>query len=156
MESLRHLEDAGFEQYEISNFALPGFQCRHNLKYWERLPVLGFGVGSHSFDGKRRYANASKLDTYLDRVESEGSAVEWERSLREGEDLQESLFLRLRLKKGIDWETLRSDFGARSVSPYEAVIRSMCDSGLVDWQSSRVTLTARGMLLSNEVFREFV
>ena len=77
LEALRQLADCGYQQYEISNFAFPGFQCRHNLKYWQRQPVLGFGLGSHSFDGRSRYANLSILGPYLDAVDSGKRPVEW-------------------------------------------------------------------------------
>lgn len=156
LESIDQFEHYGYEQYEISNFALSGYACRHNLRYWERQPVLGFGVGSHSFDGRSRYANLPKLGAYMNRVESEESPIEWKRQIEETEQLQENLFLRLRLNKGIDWDLIRREYGDKKVSSYESSLRFMSDSGLVEWSNSHVRLTPRGMLLSNEVFQEFV
>jgi oxygen-independent coproporphyrinogen-3 oxidase len=156
LQAVRELSDAGCEQYEISNFALPGFQCRHNLKYWQRKPVLGFGVGSHSFDGQNRYANFSNLRAYLHAIETGKTPVEWLGPVSEGENLQETLFLGLRLRQGIDWDQIASRFGRSRIVQYESVLRTKADEGLLEWNDSSIRLTPRGMLLSNEIFREFV
>ena len=154
--TIDRLSSLGYGQYEISNFALPGHESRHNLKYWKRRPVLGFGVGSHSFDGCDRYANYSGLGEYLRAIGERGSAVEWRRPVRAPEDLEETLFLGLRLNEGLDWERLRSTFGAERVAPFEATLQEMTSRGLLVWADSVVRLTRAGMLLSNEIFSNFV
>ncbi len=154
--TIDRLSAMGYRQYEISNFSLGGRCSLHNLKYWKRRPVLGFGVGSHSFDGGDRYANCSGLGEYIRAVGEHGSAVEWRRSVRAPQDLEETLFLGLRLNEGLDWERLRFEFGNERVAPYEAALREMSSRGLLEWEDAVVRLTATGMLLSNEVFREFV
>ena len=154
--ALDHLPGHGYAQYEISNFALPGYECRHNLKYWQRRPVFGFGIGSHSFDGRARYANLAGMNAYLSRVEAGISPVEWRRVLDEKEELGETLFLGLRLRSGLNWEELSEGFGAEQVAEYEKTLRSMSNDGLVEWRDSSIRLTPRGMLLSNEVFQAFV
>jgi len=146
----------GYSQYEISNFALPGRQSRHNLKYWKRQPVLGFGVGSHSFDGVERYANFSGVGEYLRAIGARSSAVEWRRPVRAPEDLEETLFLGLRLNEGLDWDRLRLEFGDERTAPFEAVLKEMSARGLLDRAGSVIRLTRDGMLLSNEIFSEFV
>ncbi len=145
-----------YEQYEISNFALPGFQCRHNLKYWLREPVLGFGVGSHSFDGRFRFADLSDMNRYLDAVESGRSPVEWRSRVELTQALEETLFLGLRLNRGIDWRRVCRDFASGRLGAYESTLKEMSGRGLLEWQDSVVRLTPRGMLLSNEVFQNFV
>jgi len=156
LESLDHLAGHGYAQYEISNFASQGYECRHNLKYWQRRPVFGFGIGSHSFDGRARYANPAGMNAYLSRVEHGLSPVEWRRALDEKEELEETLFLGLRLRRGLNWEELSEGFGAEQVAGYEKTLKSMSNDGLVEWRDSSIRLTPRGMLLSNEVFQAFV
>ncbi len=156
LQTIGQLAGLGYEQYEISNFALPGYGCRHNLKYWQRQPVLGFGIGSHSFDGEARYANYARMSDYLQRIEGGISPVEWRRLLEEDEDLQETLFLGLRLRQGLNWEELSRVFGSDRLSKYERYLREMSMEGLVEWRDSSIRLTPRGILISNEIFQGFV
>jgi oxygen-independent coproporphyrinogen-3 oxidase len=156
LRTLRHFADCGYEQYEISNFAFPGHHCRHNLKYWLREPVLGFGVGSHSYDGQFRYANYSSMNAYLQAVESGKSPVEWRERVESSQALEETLFLGLRLNRGVDWQGLRQNYDLRELEAYESSLREMSASGLLEWKDCVIRLTTRGMLLSNEVFQRFV
>jgi oxygen-independent coproporphyrinogen-3 oxidase len=150
------LESHGYEQYEISNFARPGCQCRHNLKYWRREPVLGFGVAAHSHDVATRYANSSDLDEYLESVEAGRSAVRWREPVSDVRALEETMYLGLRLVSGLDWRKVRAEFSSVDVAACASRLRELADAGLLEWQDARVRLTRRGMLLSNEVFQNFV
>ena len=156
LQTLDYFSNHRYRQYEISNFARPEFECRHNLKYWQREPVLGFGVGSHSFDGCTRYANHPKLETYLKSLEEGQSPIDWRQAVSDEEGLQETLFLGLRLSQGLDWEKIRTEFGTADLVRIESSLDSMCAEGLLEWKDSSIHLTRRGMLLSNEVFQEFV
>jgi oxygen-independent coproporphyrinogen-3 oxidase len=143
------LADAGYRQYEISNFAKPGFESRHNSKYWRMDPVYGFGVSAHSFDGRERYANDRDTNAFVDRIEKTGSA---EVSRETIDFASESVFLGLRLNDGVDVESHRLRFGAdltEKVPPLKA-------NGLVEVREGRLRLTRRGMLFSNDVFAEFI
>jgi oxygen-independent coproporphyrinogen III oxidase len=154
--SLDRMSKASYDQYEISNFAMPGFQCRHNLKYWLRFPVLGFGLGSHSHDGEYRYANHADLNTYFKSLEEGISPIEWRRRIGETEALQETLFLGLRLCNGIDWDQLECTFPPSKTEGYKKALQELQSQGLVEWQGVNVHLTRSGMLLSNELFQRFV
>jgi oxygen-independent coproporphyrinogen-3 oxidase len=156
LRTLRHFADCGYEQYEISNFAFPGYQCRHNLKYWLREPVLGFGVGSHSYDGRFRYANYSSMNSYLQAVEFGKSPVEWREPVESAQALEETLFLGLRLNRGVDWHRLRQNYDSSELEACESSLREMSASGLLEWKDRIIRLTPLGMLLSNEVFQKFV
>jgi oxygen-independent coproporphyrinogen-3 oxidase len=102
------LAEAGYEQYEISNFAKPGYESRHNTKYWRLDPVYGFGVSAHSFDGCERYANERDTAKYVELIERSGAAE----VMRESVDLvSESAFLGLRMTNGIDVADLKKRFG---------------------------------------------
>jgi oxygen-independent coproporphyrinogen-3 oxidase len=156
LDTIDFLSRADFHQYEISNFCRSGFPCRHNLKYWRREPVLGVGLGSHSFDGSRRYANIKSLPNYLDAIESGRSPVDWSEAVDDRRGLEERLFLGLRLRMGLDWDTIEGNFDPVRVGKCKTMLRRMTEEGLVEEKENFFRLTPRGMLISNEVFQEFM
>jgi oxygen-independent coproporphyrinogen-3 oxidase len=127
----------GIERYEISNFARKGFESRHNLKYWRREPYLGFGADAHSFDGESRWQNAESAAEYCSPRAIEKTPAD---------PTAERFFLGLRLAEGIEgpWE------------PFTDAIHQFIEDGLLERSGTRVRLTPRGVMLSNEVFQEFV
>ncbi|MDM7997585.1 MAG: radical SAM family heme chaperone HemW [Acidobacteriota bacterium] len=156
MKTVDFLAARGYCQYEISNFAMPGYACRHNLKYWQRDPVLGFGLASHSFNGKERYANRSQMTLYLEAVEKNQDAATCREGIRAEQALQETLFLGLRMNEGVNWTALRQMYGAEATAKYSTYIQELCAQNLAQSEDGRVRLTLRGMLLSNEIFQYFV
>ncbi len=105
------LNSAGYGQYEISNWAKPGFESRHNLKYWRREPYLGFGAGAHSFSGTQRWANVHDAASYVDAITSGKTAEESvERVTREAA-LEEEMFLGLRQLAGVDLRRIEREYG---------------------------------------------
>ncbi|HEV7569923.1 MAG TPA: radical SAM family heme chaperone HemW [Thermoanaerobaculia bacterium] len=140
--TIARFEDAGLAQYEISNFARPGEECRHNLRYWRREQYLGFGIGAHSFIGDRRFANTRDIHRYINgQREPEFAEV-----LGESEVRRETIFLRLRQAGGIDYEDVVRLCGEEGIA--------WMDRGLSDgWLrrvENRVAFTPSGFLLSNE------
>jgi len=129
------LKSAGLNRYEISNFALPGHESIHNLKYWQRKPYRGFGVDAHSFDGIERIANTDSLPEYLEKTDP---VVD--RSMAKPDE--ERYFLGLRLTEGIPAQ--------------DAPVTRAEEEGLLERSEGRLRLTPRGVLLSNEVFEEFI
>ncbi len=156
LQTLELLDRRGYAQYEISNFAHAGCECRHNLKYWRREPVLAFGVAAHSHDGTARYANVANLAGYLQAVEEARSPREWREEINAGRGLEENLYLGLRLTQGIDWDQIRQAYAPDLVKACEGALKELAELGLVEREGSVVRLTRRGMLLSNEVFQRFV
>ena len=140
-----------FEQYEISNFAGVGHQSRHNRKYWERKPYMGFGLDAHSMllagDGAVRFANADELKGY-DSASWGGDVV------RVGVDeaFEESVFLGLRLNEGLDVSALRERFGRVRVVACEEAVEEMVEGGMMEAREERWFLTLRGRVVSSEVF----
>ena len=158
-ETIDFLGSHGLDQYEISNFARDGSASRHNTKYWRRMPVYGFGPGSHSFDGRFRYANASGLDDYCSRVEAGLSPVAWRSEATCAQALEETFFLGLRLTRGVDLRNVEVDFkdaAAGFLAERKKPLEEFCDGGLLYIDSSHMRLTEKGMLLSNEVLELFV
>jgi oxygen-independent coproporphyrinogen-3 oxidase len=137
--AVERLTRIGIDRYEISNFARTGFASRHNLKYWRREPYLGFGADAHSFDGQWRWQNSESAGEYV----AQGHA---QRSKLPADPVAERFFLGLRLTEGIEGP----------FDPFTSRIRQFIEDGLLEPFGSRVRLTPRGVMLSNEVFQEFV
>jgi oxygen-independent coproporphyrinogen III oxidase len=156
LETIEFLSRCGLSQYEISNFARPGYACRHNLKYWQREAVHGLGLGSHSFDGHSRYSNCSQIEGYFDAIDQGKSPVSWRETITAAQALSESIFLGLRLNKGVDFASLQAAYGRDCFAKYESGVLEMSQMGLVEWNKSIFRLTTSGMLLSNEVFQLFI
>jgi oxygen-independent coproporphyrinogen-3 oxidase len=151
------LNAAGIAQYEISNFAGERFESRHNLKYWTRLPYLGFGVDAHSMLASAtpdieavRFAAADSLEQYMSKAGLRRTEVSRRAAL------EESFFLGLRLNRGVNLSELSAGFGAEAIESARAAIAEFVESGLMERRADFVCLTARGRLLSNEVFEKFI
>jgi oxygen-independent coproporphyrinogen-3 oxidase len=149
------LRQAGYDHYEISNWALPGFRSRHNLKYWRREPYLGFGAGAHSFDGRFRWANAHDPASYAAAIESGRLPLEQLEEVTPKQALEEELFLGLRQLDGIDLAPIEAQYGAQQQAQYNrlgARIEELRAQGLVECDGSRVRLAPARLAVSNEVF----
>jgi oxygen-independent coproporphyrinogen-3 oxidase len=147
------LEAGGVPQYEISNFARSGGQSRHNRKYWQRDPYVGFGMDAHSMlrvgQGGIRWANADSMGAYLDRL---GTFERTMDRIGEREAFEESLFLGLRLVDGVDLHLLDQDLLAQVREALDDLTRA----NLIERTRSRIRLTARGRMVSNEVFERLL
>jgi putative oxygen-independent coproporphyrinogen III oxidase len=152
----RGLHEAGFVQYEISNFAKPAFESRHNLKYWRLEPYIGIGAGAHSFDGFHRWANTNSVDKYCARIGQGDSAIDCFQSMTTVEQLEEFFFLGLRQKEGIDLDFARRRWGSECVMRWNPTIWNLARSGWLELRGERLSMTDRAYLVSNEVFQEFL
>ena len=155
------LQAAGITQYEISNFARPGFESRHNLKYWTRQPYLGFGVDAHSMLSNTllsvqcnidavHFSTADGLEKYV-----AGSALHKSLVSRK-EAIEETFFLGLRLNAGVSLREIAAAFGADAVRGVGSTIDEMVADGLMGRNGDRIHLSPRGRLVSNEVFERFI
>ena len=151
------LDAAGVGQYEISNFARAAFESRHNLKYWTRQPYFGFGVDAHSMlpcdlpDAESaRFSTADVLEKYV-----AGSALQ-RNAVSRSSAIEESFFLGLRLNRGVDLQEMAGRFDVAAVDNYRPVILELTQFGLLHMEGNVLRLTARGRLLSNEVFQSFL
>ncbi len=146
----------GFDHYEISNWARPGFESRHNLKYWTGAPYWAFGVSAAGYDGRTRWSNTRNIHEYLERVESGQSPVA-ERIELDDEDRQsEALFLQLRLREGVDLAEHRRRFGVDALARYGEEIARLREAGLIELTEERMKISRAGTVLANEVFAAFV
>ena len=154
---VERLTAAGYEHYEISNFARPGYESRHNTKYWTGAPVYGFGCSAHSYDGENlRWANERDAARYVELIEAAGSAVVETTQLEERAVRAEALFLGLRMMRGVDLRRHRTRFGADVRADYSYDLARLSEAGLIELREDMMKLTPTGALLSNEVFSVFV
>jgi len=146
------LEAAGYLPYEISNFSLPGFECRHNLAYWTDRPYLGFGPGAASYDGETRWRNTSKWDEYLDTALRGRSAREEEEKLPGADKFAEELCILLRLSRGVDLPALLRKHRMEPSPSLERMLDDLVSCSLLEKiPENRFRLTVRGKLLASEV-----
>lgn len=147
------LADRGYGRYEISNYARPGFECRHNLTYWYRGDYLGLGLGAASMVDNQRFSNASDMYTYMKR---------WDAANVENVDvraqMEETMFLGLRCTKGIGLSQFENHFGKDVLSVYGDVVRRYTNQGFMvcDMDADRLYLTDAGMDVSNWILSDFL
>lgn len=152
----RALEGAGIRRYEISNFARPGFECRHNLNYWRNGDWLGLGCGAASHFAGRRRENRADLDAYIAALEAGRMPPAEEHEISAGEAVFETIMLELRLVEGIDFVRFRARHGFDFLSRYHERTEKFILGGLMRKTRSGVSLTEKGMDLQNTVLMEFM
>jgi oxygen-independent coproporphyrinogen-3 oxidase len=154
--AMERLESAGYEQYEISNVARPGFRSRHNLKYWTDGEWLGFGCGAHTTRSGVRTRNVSGTDDYIACVAGGRSPAVEVRRMSAEERLGDALFTGLRLTDGVNLDAIRERYGVDVWQRHGAELAAHVDAGLVRRDGPRLWLTRQGMLLAHEVMTVFV
>lgn len=146
------LHEAGYERYEISNYSKKGCECRHNIGYWERTPYLGFGIGAASLFEETRYANPSDIEEYRTSFKKKFQAEK----LSIEEQMEEFMFLGLRMMKGISKQRFAKNFGREIEVIYGKQIEKLTKSELLEEKDDRIYLTEKGIDISNSVFVEFM
>jgi len=169
-ESEERLEAAGYEHFEISNWARPGHRCRHNLTYWETRPYLGLGAGAHSYLGGCRFANTPLPKEYIELVRASGPPEERAGGLDLSRmpqvtslerldaqtEMADTVILGLRLTEGVALDGFRARFGVGLEERYAQEISELTAWGLLEVSGGRLRLTKRGHLLANEAFLRFL
>jgi oxygen-independent coproporphyrinogen-3 oxidase len=146
------LAAAGYDHYEISNWGLPGFRSRHNLKYWRREPYIGLGAGAHSFDGTRRWSNIHDSAKYVACIEAGASPREQIEPVTAQQALDEELFLGLRQLEGINLARVEQKYGVN----LQSRIAGLREQGLLEMDGALLRLAPAHLTVSNEVFVELL
>ena len=150
------LDEAGFAAYEISNFAKPGHESRHNIKYWTDAPYAGFGVGAHAhLEGERR-ANVRDLDAYLSRLDAGEDPLDAAEAYDADRRAAEALVMGLRLASGVDLRDVEERHGVELERKHRDAWEKAESAGLMERAGTRVRLTRWGRLRSNELFAELI
>ncbi|UCE71928.1 MAG: radical SAM family heme chaperone HemW [Nitrospiraceae bacterium] len=156
--TIDYLTSRGYVHYEISNFARPGYLCKHNMNYWERGEYYGIGLGAHSFIGKTRFSNTDNFETYLHNLSTSRSPVREKEKITDKKTLAEVFFLGLRKTGGIDLKAISKLYGLDIEKHFHKKIKELREAKLIyiDPSGSVLRLTRKGLALSNEVFIKFI
>ena len=150
------LKKNGYEQYEISNYAKKGFECKHNKIYWQLNNYVGCGSSSHSYINGIRYRNESNIEKYIGRMNESNTVVVEEFKNSEKDDIEEFMFLGLRLNDGIDIREFQHRFGVSIFDKYKDIIEKYVHMELLNLEENRLFLTSKGMEFSNQVMADFI
>lgn len=150
------LKEYGYFRYEISNYAKEGYECRHNIGYWRRAEYLGLGLGASSLMENRRFQNCSDYEAYQNAVQTGALLYMEEERLTTEDEMEEFMFLGLRMAAGICRSDFQKKFGKTVEEVYGEVILTLEKQGLLNCEEDRIFLTARGVDISNYVFEQFL
>lgn len=152
--TIEFLTNHGFEQYEVSNFALEGYECIHNNAYWRYKDYLGFGTSAHSFVDGVRWWNYSGLNFYLSSVEKKGNAVIGTEILTEEQKLSEYIMLALR-SKGVDLEDFKMKFKVDFLDKYRNPFQTLLKNNFIKVNKNLITLTPKGYAICDEIIKNY-
>jgi oxygen-independent coproporphyrinogen-3 oxidase len=144
------MEKHGYEQYEISNFAQPGYESQHNSNYWKQEKYLGIGPAAHSFNGKDKQANVSNNAKYLRQLNDDTIPFELMPMTRE-DQMNEYILTSLRTKWGCDTDLMQSKYEADILTIHEVYLRNLFNKGMIDIEDGFITLTHNGKLLADKI-----
>lgn len=155
-EAMRQMEIHGYHQYEISNYARPSFESRHNLTYWNNEEYYGIGAGAHSYVGGVRRANIKPINKYIETVQETGFPYLEVHHVTVSEQMEEEMFLGLRKTEGVSKQRFLEKFGMSVHDVFGRAIAAEKQKGLLEETQTHIRLTHRGKLLGNEVFQAFI
>jgi oxygen-independent coproporphyrinogen-3 oxidase len=155
-EAAERLARCGYEHYEISNWALPGFQGAHNLKYWSGAPYRGFGVSAHSYSRNRRFWNTSSLKEYTERIDAGMLPTEGEEQLTTQMRLEEAFMLGLRQVVGFDIWSVAGELGIRYPDEWFDRVGDLEDAGWIQFDGKRLRLTPSGWMVATGVTEQLL
>lgn len=150
------LEENGFNQYEISNYAKEGKECRHNLAYWNMDNWIGVGSASASYINGKRIKNMSSVEEYINSINERGEAVEEIINNSKNDNMEEFMFMGLRKINGIDENEFKKRFGMNINDVYGEILNKYIDEGLLIRESGRVFLSEKGIEISNIIMADFL
>lgn len=150
--AIKKLREAGYIQYEISNFSKPGYECRHNIAYWELQDYIGLGLSAHSYINNKRFSNTENIEDYHLTLSENKKPVTEEEYIDISKTFDEWIFLKLRMTKGIDVECINKKFDIDFLEKYSEQLERLKKEGLMEYDKEKVYLTVKGFELSNYVF----
>ncbi|MFP7293266.1 radical SAM family heme chaperone HemW [Bacillus safensis] len=150
------MERHGLKQYEISNYAKPGFESQHNLTYWSNEDYFGFGAGAHGYVDGIRNVNAGPVKHYLELIDQTGFPYKETHQVTKAEQIEEEMFLGLRKIEGVKSADFQAKFGAEPEALFSTVLEDLEEKGLIVKDDKGIRLTRKGKLLGNEVFQAFL
>lgn len=154
--TINYLKMHGYNQYEISNYAKEGFECKHNILYWKCENYLGLGVSASGYLNNTRYNNISDLDEYNKLIHSGKKPIEWQEKLSIKDEIEESIFLGLRMNEGIKFKMFHEKYDFNFEEEYKNEINKLKNMNLIEIRDGVLKLTQKGREISNSIFVEFM
>ncbi|WP_209122979.1 radical SAM family heme chaperone HemW [Alkalihalobacillus sp. BA299] len=150
------MDEHGYRQYEISNFAKQGYESKHNLIYWNNEEYFGLGAGAHGYIDGVRYANIGPVQRYIQSINETKQARIESHQLSKSEQMEEEMFMGLRKLDGVSLEKFKKRYGIDVLEVYSKQIATLLERQLVSIDHNRIKLTKKGVFLANEVFEQFL
>lgn len=150
------LSSNGFDHYEVSNFARPGYQSNHNLTYWLNNEYYGFGAGAHGYVQGVRHENAGSLQEYIDMVRKQGLPYIYTQAVPSDESMENMMIMGLRLSVGVSVDTFEQRFGESIENRYGKQLAQLQEKGLLTYEAKHYKLTRQGLYFGNDVFVAFI
>lgn len=154
--TMEQMEKQGFKQYEISNYAIPGYESFHNLTYWNNDFYYGFGAGAHGYIDGVRTSNIGPIKKYMEQIQQIGEANNSQNAVSKEEKMEEEMFLGLRKTAGVSKEIFFKKYNVQLEKVFPEQIDKLVNLGLIIEDEQEIKLTHKGKLLGNEVFQEFI
>jgi oxygen-independent coproporphyrinogen-3 oxidase len=152
----KYLDRIGYKRYEVSNFAIPGYECKHNMNTWHLHEYMGIGVSAHGYLNGYRYANTTSLDKYIKDVSNIGTSIEYSEEETNYDIIEEYIMLGLRLNEGIDLKYLKDTYSYDLLEYKKNEIKKLKDLGLIDILDNRLFATNNGFYVLNAIIIELV
>ena len=156
IEAADRLEAAGYVHYEISNWALPGRECVHNLRYWNGSPYRGFGVSAHSYEPYRRFWNSASLPEYGQRIDAGELPLQQEEQLTSEMRLEEAFMLGLRRMSGFDVSVLARELNIQYPAEWYVRVRELAEAGLIEFDGTILRLKPAGWVVASSITEELL
>jgi oxygen-independent coproporphyrinogen-3 oxidase len=153
---MEQMERHGYAQYEISNFARPGYESRHNMTYWRNEYYYGIGAGAHGYVNGQRHVNAGPLQQYIQLVQEKGLPRTEQFAVSRTEEMEDHMIMGLRMMQGVSAHAFEQRYHTTLQEQFGSVIKELTAIGLLAWSEGRLHLTKRGIPLGNEVFARFL
>ncbi len=150
------LKNAGFNQYEISNFSRPKFECKHNQKYWNGSYYLGLGIAAHSYFNNKRFCNSSNFNNYLEKINANTLPIETEEVLTKQQQIEEFIMLSLRTQKGLNIAQFNKKFKQNFLQSRKNSIKNLKKLNLIDIKNNNLTIKPSKIYLSNAIILELI
>ena len=154
--TIDYLKSHGYNQYEISNYAKDNFECKHNVLYWKCEEYVGIGASASGYFNGIRYNNICELDNYEKMILEGEKPIEWEEKLSIKDEIEESIFLGLRMNEGIQISDFKEKYNFDFEKEYKNEIEKLSKMELIEIDNNRMKLTQKGREISNSVFVEFI
>lgn len=155
-DAIKYLKSKNYTHYEISNFAKPGFQSKHNKIYWQNLNYIGLGSGAHSYFKDQRFNNFVDIETYIHHINLNKKPIENIIDISRKDEISETMFLGLRMMEGISIDKFQKRFNESPFDIYEKQFLDLKKKGLLSWDEKHIYLTKKGIDLANIVFQEML